>query len=93
MVGPPARMTLAGWCSVLPNSTENLMIGRLTTAHAPAAAAVDLGPGCLAQQIGRAALQAGQQLIQPLHLGAGELRQQRLVDLHDARQHAQCAEG
>src|SRR6516165_3931965 len=29
--GPPIRMTLAGWCRVFHQSTENLMIGRLTT--------------------------------------------------------------
>jgi len=28
--GPPTRMTLAGWCNVFHQSTENLMIGRLT---------------------------------------------------------------
>ena len=31
MVGPPSRNTEAGWCSVFHQSTENLMIGRLTT--------------------------------------------------------------
>ena len=29
--GPPMRTTLAGWCNVFHQSTENLMIGRLTT--------------------------------------------------------------
>src|SRR5262249_44601938 len=30
IVGPPMRNTEAGWCSVFHQSTENLMIGRLT---------------------------------------------------------------
>ena len=30
MVGPPMRNTEAGWCSVFHQSTENLMMGRLT---------------------------------------------------------------
>ena len=40
MAGPPARRMLAGWCSVFHQSTENLMIGRLTepTRHRIAAA-------------------------------------------------------
>jgi hypothetical protein len=29
MLGPPSRITEAGWCSVFHQSTENLMIGRL----------------------------------------------------------------
>ena len=29
MVGPPRRITDAGWCSVFHQSTENLMIGTL----------------------------------------------------------------
>src|SRR6185503_18752340 len=29
MLGPPIRITEAGWCSVFHQSTENLMIGRL----------------------------------------------------------------
>ena len=32
IVGPPGRNTEAGWCSVFHQSTENLMIGRLTDA-------------------------------------------------------------
>jgi hypothetical protein len=31
IAGPPSRMTLAGWCRVFHQTTENLMIGRLTT--------------------------------------------------------------
>ncbi len=31
IVGLPSRSTLAGWCNVFHQSTENLMIGKLTT--------------------------------------------------------------
>src|SRR5262245_27273566 len=40
MVGPPMRKTEAGWCSVFHQSTENLMIGRLTAPTSDRIAAV-----------------------------------------------------
>ena len=39
MAGAPKRLTLAGWCSVLHQSTENLTIGRLTAPTSASTAA------------------------------------------------------
>ena len=44
IVGPSARKMLSPWCSVFHQSTENLMIGRLTEPTSVRIAAIRAGP-------------------------------------------------